>query len=86
MDLSTLSPAETAFYRQAYSYFKKGMDWRSFHSFAFGLQSPIYANRRSQKEVTARPLFLALRDMWLQLGINQKRVAPWLKVARREIA
>ena len=36
--------------------------------------SPLYSGRKSRREVVEDPLYLALEDMWLQLGIQQGMV------------
>jgi hypothetical protein len=49
--------------------------WLAFDEFAFRMESPIYSHHRSHLEVHKDPLYLALKDMSLQLGTQQGRVA-----------
>lgn len=71
IDISKLSSAEKQFYRQALKKFQRNTDWLAFDDFAFGVRSPIYDRRRSHLDVLKSPLYLALKDMSLQLGIQQ---------------
>ncbi len=73
-DLSTLTDEEVKFYRLALRKFQKNPPWVAFDEFAFGPRSPIYKNQSSHLDVRKHPLFQALRDMSLQLGIQQGQV------------
>lgn len=73
--LSTLNADETAFLARARANVRKNMDWLAFEEFAFGMQSPLFAKTRSHKDVRENPLYLALRDMWLDLGVRQGYIA-----------
>jgi hypothetical protein len=75
IELSSLTESERAFYEKAVRQFQRNVDWVSFDEFLFSPKSPIYAGRRSHLEVLRHPLYLALRDMWLQLGVQQGMIA-----------
>ena len=85
IDLTSLSESEKKFYAAARKRFQENVDWIEFQNFAFGIESPIYAGNRSHLEVKSNPLFQALLDMALQLGIQQGMVAQH-KVERETIA
>ena len=78
-----LPEREAAFFRGALARFSSNTHWISFESFAFGPASPIYARKRSYGRLVKDPLYRALQDMWLQLGVNQGEVkddrAPGVK-------
>jgi hypothetical protein len=74
IDLASLTEEEEKFYRLALRKFQKNPPWVDFDGFAFGLRSPLYKGESSHLDVRKRPLFLALKDMSLQLGIQQGRV------------
>lgn len=80
IELSSLTESERAFYEKAVRQFQRNADWVSFDEFLFSPKSPIYARRRSHLEVLRDPLYLALRDMWLQLGVQQGMIAPGKEV------
>jgi len=73
--LDDLTETEKKFYRQALKKFRDNINWLVFDEFAFGKQSPIYSQRRSHLDVLKEPLFLALKDMSLQLGVQQGMIA-----------
>ncbi|MEK7560211.1 MAG: hypothetical protein AAB522_02840 [Patescibacteria group bacterium] len=74
IELDGLSEEEKAFLNGALARFQKNVHWGAFENFAFGPQSPIYARRRTFGQLTKDPLYLALQDMWLELGIKQGEV------------
>ncbi len=65
---------ETAFLSRARKKFEQNADWLEFEDFAFGSRSPLYSKQRSHKAVLTHPLYVALKDMWLQLGVRQGKV------------
>ena len=69
-----LDGADANFFRRALDKFDSNADWSSFENFAFGSSSPIYARRKSYGRLVKDPLYRALQDMWLQLGVNQGEV------------
>jgi len=69
-----LKGIEAEFFRRALKKFQSNISWVSFENFAFNSSSPIYARRRSYGRLTKDPLYRALQDMWLQLGVNQGEV------------
>jgi len=75
IELGSLTESERAFYEKAVRQFRRNVDWLSFEEFVFSPSSSIYARRRSHLEVLRAPLYLALKDMWLQLGVQQGMIA-----------
>ena len=73
--LDSLTDAERNFYRQALKKFQENSKWLAFDEFAFGMRSPIYFHRNSHRDVLKDPLYLALKDMSLQLGVQQGMIA-----------
>ena len=82
VDLGDLSGGDRAFYEQAVKQFRRNVDWLTFDEFFFDPRSPIYARRRSHLEVLRDPWYLALKDMWLQLGVQQGKIARDKDVTR----
>ncbi|MFZ3210535.1 MAG: hypothetical protein WA188_03400 [Terriglobales bacterium] len=74
IDLTTLGDEEERFYRAAKQRFESGIAWFDFDDFAFGSNSPLYRGRASHHEVLQHPLYIVLKDMWLELGVRQGRV------------
>ena len=72
--ITGLNEAEQAFLDRARKLFAANTDWFEFEGFAFGMRSPVFAKTRSHKKVVESPLYIALRDMWLQLGVQQGMV------------
>ncbi|MEW6368849.1 MAG: hypothetical protein AB1714_29825 [Acidobacteriota bacterium] len=75
VDLSRLSSEERSFYKRARERFDRGVHWLSFDDFAFGMNSPIYKGKKSHLDVLKEPLYRVLKDMWLELGVRQGKVA-----------
>ena len=75
IDLSRLTEAEKTFFSQAQNKVQNNVNWLSFDEFAFGMRSPIYSGRKSHLDVLKSPLYLALKDMSLQLGVQQGKIA-----------
>jgi hypothetical protein len=69
-----LTPEERAFLSRARGKFLQNVDWLAFEDFAFGSRSPLYSRTRSHQDVLTHPLYIALKGMWLQLGVRQGRV------------
>src|ERR1700688_2949073 len=69
--LANLTKTERDFYGQALKRFRANVPWADFEEFAFGVGSPIYSLRVSPDELSQRPLFEALKELWLRLGIRQ---------------
>ena len=69
-----LDGADAVFFRRALDKFNSNADWSPFENFAFGPNSPIYARHKSYGRLVKDPLYRALQDMWLQLGVNQGEV------------
>jgi len=83
-----LSPDEFDFLRRAEKNYRSNMNWFEFEDFAFGMRSPLFSRQRSHLDVLRHPLYLALKEMWLNLGVKQGLVSPSKKeeahVARRK--
>lgn len=75
IELGNLTDDEKAFYLKALGRFQRNEDWLSFDELFFSPRSPIYSKRRSHLDVLGDPLYLALKDMWLQLGVQQGMIA-----------
>lgn len=69
--LKQLSRAQKEFYARALELFRCNTSWLEFEEFAFGSRSPLYESSESHVEVLKDPLYLALEDMWLELGVQQ---------------
>jgi hypothetical protein len=86
VNLESLTPEEKKFYRQALKRFQENTSWLAFDEFAFGMRSPIYSRQRSHIDVLKSALYLALKDMSLQLGVQQGLIARTKKSEKRAIA
>lgn len=69
-----LDGADAIFFRRALDKFRSNANWFSFENFAHGSSSPIYARHKTYGRLVRDPLYRALQDMWLQLGVNQGEV------------
>jgi hypothetical protein len=69
-----LNETDKAFLDAAQRLFTRNVDWFEFEGFAFGMRSPLFAKNRSHKNILEDPLYRALTEMWIQLGIRQGRV------------
>jgi len=83
---SDLAADEQVFLNRARAKFDENVDWLEFEEFAFGSRSPVYAKTRSHQDVLAHPLYLALKQMWLELGVRQRRIAAGQKGATKHAA
>ena len=83
-----LSAAEHDFLREAEKRYRANANWFDFEDFAFGMRSPLFSRQRSHLDVLKHPLYIALREMWLDLGVKQGLVSPSKRAeaqhARRE--
>lgn len=70
-----LTPDEQSFLERARGKFLENTDWLEFEEFAFGSRSPIFSRTRLHRDVVQHPLYIALKQMWLDLGVRQGRVA-----------
>lgn len=86
VNLNALTPEEKRFYRQALKKFQENTSWLAFDQFAFGMRSPLYTGQRSHLKVLKSALYLALKDMSLQLGVQQGLIARTKKSEKRAIA
>lgn len=69
-----LTADEQRFLSRGREKFAENVDWLEFEEFAFGSRSPLFNKTRSQQDVLKHPLYLALREMWLDLGVRQGRI------------
>jgi hypothetical protein len=72
----TLPERQARFYRAALERYRRKIHFMDFEEFAFFPPSPIYDGLALKADVLTTPLYLELRDMWLELGIAQGYVAP----------
>lgn len=86
INLDDLTLEEKKFYRQALKKFQENTKWLSFDEFAFGMRSPIYKGRRSHIDVLKSELYLALKDISLQLGVQQGLIRRTKKSEKRAVA
>src|SRR5438874_13282433 len=75
IDLGDLDAAKKRLYETAVEQFHKNVSWFGFERFVFSYTSPLFRAARNRADVIDDPLYVALKDMWLQLGINQGFVA-----------
>ena len=83
--LDGLTPEEKKFYKQALRKFQENTEWFSFDEFAFGMRSPIYKSKKSHIDVLNNDLYLVLKDISLQLGVQQGLIARRTKSEKRAI-
>ena len=74
LQTTALSIEERTFLRRARAKFEQNTDWLAFEDFAFGSRSPLFTKTRSHQDILQHPLYLALREMWLELGVRQGKV------------
>jgi len=70
-----LTSEERKFLREARKKYKENTDWFEFEDYAFGMRSPLFSRNRSHIDVLGHPLYIALKEMWLDLGERQGRIA-----------
>lgn len=86
INLTHLTEKEKRFYQEALAKFHQNLSWLEFEEFALGRHSPVYEGRQSRVELRSDPLFLALSDMWSELGVRQGAMARATEDERREFA
>jgi hypothetical protein len=86
IELPNLDAQRQDFYKSALAKLRKNIPWAEFEDFAFGMGSPLYAQKRSHTEVLDDPLYEVLTDMWLELGVKQGLVAPEQPKERKRAA
>jgi hypothetical protein len=74
VSLEDLSDTQQRFLAEAQRRLRANVGWLAFDEFAFGAHSPLYAGQKSHKNVLHSPLYRALKDMSLQLGVQQGRI------------
>jgi len=75
IDLGDLSPERARLFDIARKQFQKNVSWFVFEQLIFSYTSPLFKDLKTRADVVNDPLFTALKDMWLQLGIKQGFVA-----------
>lgn len=75
IDLGELDPNRQRLFETAQRQFRNNANWFEFEQLVFSYTSPIFQQTRSRADVVRDPLYKALKDMWLQLGIKQGFVA-----------
>lgn len=76
INLRKLSTELKDFYDRAFQAFMDNVDWMKFDDLVFGPSSPLYRRHKSHRAMLSDPLYKALKDMWLQLGVQQGKVLP----------
>jgi len=79
-----MNSEERDFLRQAEKKYRANVSWFEFEDFAFGMRSPLFARTRSHLDVLKHPLYVALKEMWLDLGEKQGLVASKQKEKHAE--
>jgi len=74
-DEAIMTVEEQAFLRAAREKYLHNADWFEFEDFVFGSRSPLFTKERSHQDILEHPLYIALKEMWLELGVRQGRVA-----------
>jgi len=74
--LDSLSPVERDFLRQAEKKYRANTFWLDFEDWAFSMRSPVFSRNRTHRNIVQNPLFIALKEMWLDLGVKQGGMAP----------
>ena len=72
----SLTAEELHFLREAEKKYRANANWFDFEDFAFGMRSPLFSRQRSHLDVLRHPLYIALKEMWLDLGVKQGLVSP----------
>jgi hypothetical protein len=75
VDLGSLDDEKKRFFRVAQAQFSSNANWFEFEQLVFSYTSPVFHRSRNRADVLSDPLYHALKDMWLQLGIKQGFVA-----------
>jgi hypothetical protein len=75
VDLGTLDDEKRRLFDIANERFRNNTNWFEFEQLIFSYTSPLFREAKSRADVLNDPLYLALKDMWLQLGVNQGFVA-----------
>jgi len=76
IDLGKVDEEQKRLFDRAQKMFRSNASWFAFEQVMFAYTSPLFRPSRNRAEVVHDPLYKALKDMWLQLGINQGYVAP----------
>jgi hypothetical protein len=75
IDLGHLDADKRRLFETAHEKFRQNTNWFEFEQLVFAYTSPLFNRAKNRADVVSEPLFLALKDMWLQLGIDQGYVA-----------
>jgi hypothetical protein len=71
IDLGHLDADKKRFFETAQKQFRKNANWFEFEQLVFSYTSPVFHRSRNRADVLNDPLYHSLKDMWLQLGIQQ---------------
>lgn len=83
INLDSLTPEEKKFYERALKKFQANTEWVSFDDFALGMRSPIFKRQGTRIEAPDSALYFALKDMSIQLGVQQGLIARVKKQKKR---
>jgi hypothetical protein len=87
IDVATLSAEKQQFFTLAYAKYKENVNWFDFEQFIFSHHSPVFQSSRRRTDVLGDALYVALKDMWLRLGMKQGFVQRgWSKSDQQEAA
>jgi len=86
IDLGDLDSDKRRLFKTAQDHFRDNANWFEFEQFVFSYTSPIFNKSRGRADVLGDPLYAALKDMWLQLGIDQGFVASDRQQAKTRAA
>jgi len=75
IDLGPIDAEKRRLFETALEKFRRNTNWFEFEQLVFAYTSPIFSRAKNRADVVNEPLFHALKDMWLQLGIDQGFVA-----------
>jgi hypothetical protein len=75
IDLGPIDAEKRRLFDTAQEKFRKNTNWFEFEQLVFTYTSPIFSRAKNRADVVNEPLFHALKDMWLQLGIDQGFIA-----------
>jgi hypothetical protein len=76
INLGELDTEKKHLYERAQKLFRSNASWFAFEQVVFTYTSPLFHRSRNRADVFNDPLYKALKEMWLQLGIDQGFVAP----------
>jgi hypothetical protein len=81
IDLGQLDAEKKRFFEAAQNQFRSNVNWFEFEQLVFSYTSPVFHKSRNRADVLRDPLYHSLKDMWLQLGVQQGFVAAGSEAA-----